>query len=50
MINTAHKLLNAEINLQLMSCQLTPTTVIASLPSFSDPVMKLSQLSIQSKL
>lgn len=50
MINTAHKLLNTEINLRLMSRQLAPTTVIASPLSISDPVMKLSQLPIQPKL
>lgn len=43
MMNTAHKLLNIEINLQLMSCQLSPTTVIVSVPSISDPSTKLSQ-------
>jgi len=46
MMNTAHKVLNKEINLELMSCQLILTTVIASLPSVSDPATKLSQLSM----
>lgn len=44
MMNISHKLLNKLINLQLMSCHLIPTMLIASLPSVSDPAVKLPQL------